>query len=68
MIFVHFAETGDIFVCGQNKDGQLGLNHTDNVEYFTLCTALSGSPVVHVACGWDFTVILTGKFNLSALK
>ncbi|XP_010174187.1 secretion-regulating guanine nucleotide exchange factor, partial [Antrostomus carolinensis] len=49
---------GELFVCGQNKDGQLGLNHTEDVLHFTLCTALSGFCVKQVACGWDFTIIL----------
>ncbi|KFU87930.1 Secretion-regulating guanine nucleotide exchange factor, partial [Chaetura pelagica] len=49
---------GELFVCGHNKDGQLGLNHTENVLNFTLCTALSGFCVKEVACGWDFTIIL----------
>ncbi|NXY40657.1 SRGEF factor, partial [Ceuthmochares aereus] len=49
---------GELFVCGQNKDGQLGLNHTEDVLHFTLCTALSSFCVKQVACGWDFTIIL----------
>ncbi|NXL89176.1 SRGEF factor, partial [Alectura lathami] len=51
---------GELFVCGSNKEGQLGLNHTEDVLCFTLCTALSGFCVREVACGWDFTVILVG--------
>ncbi|XP_006892093.1 PREDICTED: secretion-regulating guanine nucleotide exchange factor [Elephantulus edwardii] len=50
---------GDLFVCGLNKDGQLGLGHTEEVLYFTPCTSLLGCPVQQVACGWDFTIILT---------
>ncbi|NWS93203.1 SRGEF factor, partial [Toxostoma redivivum] len=53
--------TGQLFVCGCNKDGQLGLNHTEDVLHFTLCTALSGFCVKQVACGWDFTIILVGS-------
>ncbi|POI26909.1 hypothetical protein CIB84_009341, partial [Bambusicola thoracicus] len=49
---------GELFVCGHNKEGQLGLNHTEDVLCFTLCTALSGFCVQEVACGWDFTIIL----------
>uniref|UniRef100_A0A8C8BDX6 Secretion regulating guanine nucleotide exchange factor n=1 Tax=Otus sunia TaxID=257818 RepID=A0A8C8BDX6_9STRI len=52
---------GELFVCGHNKDGQLGLNHTEDVLHFTLCTALSGFCVKQVACGWDFTIILIGS-------
>ncbi|KAM9373125.1 secretion-regulating guanine nucleotide exchange factor [Phaethornis superciliosus] len=49
---------GELFVCGNNKDGQLGLNHVEDVLNFTLCTALSSFCVKQVACGWDFTIIL----------
>ncbi|NWR71931.1 SRGEF factor, partial [Centropus unirufus] len=52
---------GELFVCGHNKDGQLGLNHTEDVLHLTLCTALSGFCVKQVACGWDFTIILVGS-------
>ncbi|KFQ42268.1 Secretion-regulating guanine nucleotide exchange factor, partial [Nestor notabilis] len=52
---------GELFVCGHNKDGQLGLNHREDVLHFTLCTALSGFCVKQVACGWDFTVVLVGS-------
>ncbi|XP_005990554.1 secretion-regulating guanine nucleotide exchange factor [Latimeria chalumnae] len=52
--------TGELFVCGQNNKGQLGLGHTEDVTSFTLCSALSGFHVTQVTCGWDFTVILTG--------
>ncbi|NXI51031.1 SRGEF factor, partial [Chloroceryle aenea] len=52
---------GELFVCGHNRDGQLGLNHTEDVLRFTLCTALSGFCVKQVACGWNFTIILVGS-------
>ncbi|XP_066481773.1 secretion-regulating guanine nucleotide exchange factor isoform X2 [Tiliqua scincoides] len=50
--------SGDLYLCGQNKDGQLGLNHTEDVTQFMLCSSLSGCLVAQVACGWDFTIIL----------
>ncbi|XP_053305343.1 secretion-regulating guanine nucleotide exchange factor [Spea bombifrons] len=50
---------GELYVCGQNKDGQLGLNHTDDVSCFTPCSAIRSLRVAKVACGWDFTIILT---------
>ncbi|XP_048341959.1 secretion-regulating guanine nucleotide exchange factor [Sphaerodactylus townsendi] len=55
------TDTGELFLCGQNKNGQLGLNHTEDVIHFTLCSSLSGCPIVQVACGWDFTIILAGN-------
>uniref|UniRef100_A0ABI7XJ73 RCC1-like domain-containing protein n=1 Tax=Felis catus TaxID=9685 RepID=A0ABI7XJ73_FELCA len=53
------TDEGGLFVCGLNKDGQLGLGHTEDVLYFTTCRSLLGCPVQQVACGWDFTIILT---------
>ncbi|VFV28350.1 secretion-regulating guanine nucleotide exchange [Lynx pardinus] len=55
------TDEGGLFVCGLNKDGQLGLGHTEDVLYFTTCRSLLGCPVQQVACGWDFTIILTGN-------
>ncbi|XP_014386386.1 PREDICTED: secretion-regulating guanine nucleotide exchange factor isoform X5 [Myotis brandtii] len=53
------TDGGSLFVCGLNKDGQLGLGHTEDVLYFTPCKSLIGCPIQQVACGWDFTIILT---------
>ncbi|XP_036115313.1 secretion-regulating guanine nucleotide exchange factor isoform X2 [Molossus molossus] len=53
------TDGGSLFVCGLNKDGQLGLGHMEDVLYFTLCKSLLGCPIQQVACGWDFTIILT---------
>ncbi|XP_016080639.1 PREDICTED: secretion-regulating guanine nucleotide exchange factor isoform X2 [Miniopterus natalensis] len=53
------TDGGSLFVCGLNKDGQLGLGHTEDVLHFTPCKSLLGSPIQQVACGWDFTIILT---------
>ncbi|XP_063107844.1 secretion-regulating guanine nucleotide exchange factor isoform X5 [Cavia porcellus] len=53
------TDGGDLFVCGLNKDGQLGLGHTEDVVYFTFCKSLGGCPIQQVACGWDFTIMLT---------
>nr|XP_060623975.1 secretion-regulating guanine nucleotide exchange factor isoform X2 [Anolis sagrei ordinatus] len=55
------TDTGELFLCGQNKNGQLGLGHTEDVTHFTLCSSLCGCPVIQVACGWDFTIILAGN-------
>ncbi|XP_074257292.1 secretion-regulating guanine nucleotide exchange factor isoform X8 [Saimiri boliviensis] len=53
------TDGGDLFVCGLNRDGQLGLGHTEDVPSFTPCKSLLGCPIQQVACGWDFTIILT---------
>lgn len=61
LFYLFIPGAGELFVCGHNKAGQLGLNHTEDVLCFTLCTALSGFCVQEVACGWDFTIILGSK-------
>ncbi|XP_074086271.1 secretion-regulating guanine nucleotide exchange factor isoform X4 [Macrotis lagotis] len=53
------TDGGEIFVCGLNKDGQLGLGHTEDVLSFIPCSPLAGCPVLQVSCGWDFTILLT---------
>uniref|UniRef100_A0A8C3WY39 Secretion regulating guanine nucleotide exchange factor n=1 Tax=Catagonus wagneri TaxID=51154 RepID=A0A8C3WY39_9CETA len=53
------TDEGSLFVCGLNKDGQLGLGHTEDVQYFSPCRPLLGRPIREVACGWDFTIMLT---------
>lgn len=55
------TDGGGLFVCGLNKDGQLGLGHTEEVLCFTICKPLLGCPIRQVACGWDFTIMLTEK-------
>ncbi|XP_034541000.1 LOW QUALITY PROTEIN: secretion-regulating guanine nucleotide exchange factor [Notolabrus celidotus] len=52
------TEDAEVFVCGQNHKGQLGLDHNADIFTFQLCHSLSPR-VIKVACGWDFTLLLT---------
>ncbi|XP_015194184.2 secretion-regulating guanine nucleotide exchange factor isoform X2 [Lepisosteus oculatus] len=55
---------GQLLVCGQNHSGQLGLGHTREVTTFHLCPGPGGQAVEQVACGWDFTLLLTDRGTL----
>ncbi|KAI3370683.1 hypothetical protein L3Q82_007240 [Scortum barcoo] len=55
---VLITENGEVFVCGQNHRGQLGLGHNADITTFQLCPSPS-ERVTKVACGWDFTLLLT---------
>ncbi|NP_001088703.1 uncharacterized protein LOC495967 [Xenopus laevis] len=58
------TDAGHVYVCGQNSEGQLGLNHTTDVTHFSLCPGTLTLRVSKVACGWDFTLILTDSGEL----
>ncbi|XP_055011635.1 secretion-regulating guanine nucleotide exchange factor isoform X2 [Boleophthalmus pectinirostris] len=49
---------GEVFVCGQNNKGQLGLGHTLDVYTLELCPSLR-QKITNVSCGWDFTLLLS---------
>ncbi|XP_060931917.1 secretion-regulating guanine nucleotide exchange factor isoform X2 [Limanda limanda] len=55
---VFVTEKGEVFVCGQNDRGQLGLRQHANILTPQLCPSLKQT-VKNVACGWDFTLLLT---------
>lgn len=59
------TENGEVFVCGQNHRGQLGLGHTSDILTLQLCSSLN-QRVTNVACGWDFSLFLTDCGKLLA--
>ncbi|XP_019712574.1 secretion-regulating guanine nucleotide exchange factor isoform X2 [Hippocampus comes] len=59
------TDDGEAFVCGQNHRGQLGLGHTASCSTLQHCSGLN-QRVTNVACGWDFTLLLTDCGNLLA--
>lgn len=57
------SDDGSLFTCGNNCNGQLGLNHYNNIATFTRVSL--PAVILQASAGWDFTVILSGKGVLS---
>lgn len=52
------TQAGDIYVCGSNKDGQLGLGDTDTRTGFTHLQSLSDKNVYRVFAGGNHSWVL----------
>ncbi|XP_033110754.1 secretion-regulating guanine nucleotide exchange factor-like [Anneissia japonica] len=56
------AKSGNVYVCGWNSKGQLGLGHRDNQLTFQ---KISGIPAISdVSCGWEHTLAITENGKL----
>lgn len=64
--FFFFAENGEVYVCGQNNRGQLGCDQNANILTLQFCPTPSHK-LKNVACGWDFTLFLTGEQNFKTV-
>ena len=54
------SEDGQVYVCGWNKNGQLGLgNHTPTEVVILKPLPGFGPKVVKVSCGWNHTLCIT---------
>ena len=54
------TDKGDLYGSGWNSRGQLGAGHRTNYGKFTkIPLPLFGKGVKKVACGWDFTLLIT---------
>ena len=53
------SQTGNVYCWGSNYMGQLGLNHTNDEYYPKLVRMPNRVPVKQIACGRDFSLLLT---------
>ncbi len=63
------SKIGQVFICGRNVQGQLGLGNPENFPQnerghhhqagFRLVSALSSSHVTHISCGGEHSVAIT---------
>ena len=56
------TQAGDIYVCGNNKDGQLGLGDTETRTAFTLLKSLADKNVYRIFAGGNHTWVLLDEF------
>ncbi len=53
------CESGELYACGRNGDGQLGLGHRQDRDIFTRVKGLPfGVRIKQLVCGWIHTMLL----------
>eukprot|EP01100_Stratorugosa_tubuloviscum_P012041 TRINITY_DN553_c0_g1_i1.p1 TRINITY_DN553_c0_g1~~TRINITY_DN553_c0_g1_i1.p1 ORF type:complete len:846 (-),score=248.58 TRINITY_DN553_c0_g1_i1:124-2661(-) len=56
---VFLTDLGQLYSCGSNTFGQLGLGHTSNQDKPEWVSSLSSYRIIQVACGAFFSLVLT---------
>jgi hypothetical protein len=56
------SQRGDVYVCGNNADGQLGLGDTETRSTFTWVRSLADKNVYRIFCGGNHTWVLIDEF------
>ena len=62
------TQKGDIYVCGNNTDGQLGLGDTETRSTFTWLRSLADKNVHRVFAGGNHSWVLIDEFMPIRLK
>ncbi|XP_013415628.1 secretion-regulating guanine nucleotide exchange factor isoform X1 [Lingula anatina] len=60
------TDSGQLFACGNNNKGQLGLQHTEEMFRPQIVKALEKELTVCAKGGWDFTLVLSNEKKLYA--
>lgn len=58
---VLLSDAGRVYVCGLNEYGVLGLPNLGQSSTFVLCTPLLRYTIVKIACGSQYTLVLTNE-------
>jgi len=56
------TQSGDIYACGSNKDGQLGTGDKESRATFTLLKSLDDKNIYRIFAGGNHTWILLDEF------
>jgi alpha-tubulin suppressor-like RCC1 family protein len=64
---INYIQDGTVYATGLNTHGQLGLGHDTDCIRATPIACLRGSPIVHIACGAYYSLIIS-KSGLVTLK
>lgn len=58
------SDTGVVYACGDNKSGQCGVGNTQPTILKATRLNYAGPPIIKVACGAEFSMILDIKGNV----
>ena len=56
-----FLDDFQVYSCGWNEHGQLGLNDTTNRNKLEWISLLKEKKIIQIECGYDHSIALTGK-------
>ena len=58
-----YLENFQIYSCGYNLHGQLGLNDSTDRHELEWISSLNGKKIIQIECGYEHSCALTGKHH-----